>query len=307
MGFLLSQLKNISFTRKLYYLILLLSIKLVLVVGALAWVSWLGQQEARQEQSVQELNETIWDSVSRLQALNSTVHQYILHHQTADRLWVEQNLPLLQNAFTRLQGEGLLRSSSAHLQESLQTYSYRIRAVFRYMEQYGLTPEEGLQGEMRADIHRVEHLVNDVPEWEVQLLLIRRNEKDFMLRMNMEYGTAVKEQAEALLAAIVASQDPNREEMEQRLREYQDNFQQLVTLSLNMRDSIAALPRLWGAVAEHIATLRDEMQKLRTAERVRYEQATQRLTWVLTMGLILILLVTGALLSAIFYGNILKP
>jgi len=53
----------------------------------------------------------------------------------------------------------------------------------------GLTPEEGLEGELRKAVHSIEAVVTKqgISELEVLLLQCRRHEKDYMLRGNPDY------------------------------------------------------------------------------------------------------------------------
>ncbi|MEO5341171.1 MAG: ATP-binding protein [Magnetococcus sp. MYC-9] len=308
MGYILAQLKNITFIRKLYYLILLLFIKLLLVVGALAWVAWLGQQEVNRERAVQQLHEATWDVVAQLHALNGTVHQYILHRKDPDWRWIEQNMPTLLSAFDRLRQHPLfVHLESGSLLERVHRYSEQVHMLSQHMETIGLTEEQGLQGEMRQAAHRVEHLLEPNPEWNLQMLQIRRAEKDFMLRLEPRYLETLHTLFADLLNKLNRSTDPNRQELDLGLQLYQARFQLLATLTLTLQDEMRSIYALWRGISDGIFSLRASMQRLQEQESRRYEQARHRLLVALGVGIILLLLLTGVLLAAIFYGNILKP
>ncbi|WP_119395725.1 methyl-accepting chemotaxis protein [Salinibius halmophilus] len=51
----------------------------------------------------------------------------------------------------------------------------------------GLTPTDGLYGGLRAAIQEVESNLSNEPELRADMLMLRRHEKDFMLRLGMKY------------------------------------------------------------------------------------------------------------------------
>ncbi|MBF0461155.1 MAG: HAMP domain-containing protein [Magnetococcales bacterium] len=309
MRFILNQLKNIAFTKKLYYLIFMLFIKLLVVVGTLGGVYWLNLQEANRDRSIDQLSELTWDLVAQLHELNGNVTRYVLRHEETDQAWVERDMPKLLADFARLQREQTLLKQweGVHLQTDFQHYADLVRLLFRQIDRYGENEEKGVQGEMRGTIHQVERLLESHPLWGFQLLNIRRSEKDFMLRMEEGYVVALHQRVSALLAEVGASSDANREQITQRLIEYQEKFQELSTLVLSIQKNTNEIHALWDAIADGITALRVDTQKMREDERLRYHTATDRLAVALLVGVVLILLLTGTLLSSIFYGNILKP
>ncbi|MBF0461837.1 MAG: HAMP domain-containing protein [Magnetococcales bacterium] len=310
MNFMLDQLKNITFTKKLTYLIFMLFIKLVIVVGTLGWMFWLNQQEIGRWQSVDQLSELAWDVMAQLHELNEHVHQYILHHKDdANREWVEQNIPKVYFNFNLLMQEkrAIVQSTSTDLKGIFQKYTERVQHLFKQVEQYGVTHESGIYGEMRDTIHKVEILLESHPVWGLQLLQIRRAEKDFMLRMEEGYKVKLNQRVNALLTELSSSKDANREEMTRRLIEYRDKFQELSSLTLAIQGNIQAIYALWEEMSGEVSLLRTGAQEMREAEHIRYKQVTHYLSIAFLVGIVLILVITGVLLSIIFHNNILKP
>ncbi len=309
-AFLLERLKNITFIKKLYYLIFLLFVELSVVVSGFAGVYWLNLQDARQERTMNQQAEMTWNLLAALHELNDNVSQYILHRQAHNRAQVEQQMPQLLSAFVRLvETQGLERRSAfiTHLREDFHRYVELTQRLFQQMDHYGITHNEGLQGEMRQAVHRVEHLLDMQPAQQIQLLLIRRAEKDFMLRSEDSYANAVQQLTNVLLSEVSQSAAKNRKEVADRLIAYRKKFVELVAISHAMNDTVTLLQVLWGDVAGDISNLRAETLKHRAEETLRYEQAAHQWTISLLSGIVLVLLFTGILLSVIFYSNILRP
>mgnify|MGYP000241333449 CR=1 FL=1 len=71
----------------------------------------------------------------------------------------------------------------------LAVYSSKFKKVVVLNQEVGLTPKSGLYGALRDAVHQVESLVklHDDPRLMVEMLQLRRAEKDFMLRRDDSY------------------------------------------------------------------------------------------------------------------------
>ncbi len=196
---------------------------------------------------------------------------------------------------------------SAHLLDDFQIYVGMIERLLQQDERYGVTQNLGLQGEMRLTVHRVEQLLENHPLWSLQLLSIRRAEKDFMLRLEEVYVVMLHQRVNILLAEVQASEQPERREVAQRLLDYQEKFQELAALDLSMQKGIKSMHVLWDDMAADLSALRAETEQAGEQEHIRYREAIQRLAILLIVVIALVLVVTGYLLSIIFHGTILRP
>ena len=96
---------------------------------------------------------------------------YDLNHLTAnlETIDIDQNGPI-------------------NLKAILNDYQSTFTAIVNLQQKIGLTPKTGLYGELRGSVHDVETaLGNDHFEAMSMMLSLRRNEKDFMLRLNEKY------------------------------------------------------------------------------------------------------------------------
>ena len=83
-------------------------------------------------------------------------------------------------------GSGLNEIKS--VQSALREYQQHFLAIARLQKKIGLNPKDGLYGELRNAVHGVEELIGSNDNLLLSnMLQLRRNEKDFMLRLNEKY------------------------------------------------------------------------------------------------------------------------
>ena len=75
------------------------------------------------------------------------------------------------------------------LNTALQGYTSAFNALAEQRVVAGLTPTTGLYGSLREAVHKVEEALNAESDYELlyQMLMLRRHEKDFMLRLAPKY------------------------------------------------------------------------------------------------------------------------
>lgn len=75
------------------------------------------------------------------------------------------------------------------LQQSLDGYVASFNALAALRTEAGLTPKTGLYGSLRDAVHQVEESLKAGNDYELlyQMLMLRRHEKDFMLRLDAKY------------------------------------------------------------------------------------------------------------------------
>jgi methyl-accepting chemotaxis protein len=94
----------------------------------------------------------------------------------------------------------------------------------------GLTPTSGLYGQLRQAVHNVESLIGE-QDYEILsgMLQLRRNEKDFMLRLDPKYVDKLNTNYQQLVNTIKQkSSIDNKDRILEKLEKYQQAFNQLV-------------------------------------------------------------------------------
>lgn len=113
-----------------------------------------------------------------------TKYEQALHQSAA------QLLEKLKTITTSAQAQGVNTTAISRLHEVVQTYVTVFNEVVAQKKQIGLHPEEGIEGQMRKAIHEAENGFKELKDYKMQTLMLtlRRNEKDFMLRMSSKYA-----------------------------------------------------------------------------------------------------------------------
>ncbi|USH04510.1 methyl-accepting chemotaxis protein [Grimontia kaedaensis] len=183
----------------------------------------------------------------------------------------------------------------------LEKYQRDFSALVNQRLEIGASHDLGLKGTTRAASHRVEREILKVDNDMLynKLLMLRRHEKDFLLRSDTQYVDKFNALMDELSPAITTSDMPasNRLIMETALREYHKTFNTLATgmeevgltpqigLHGSLRASVQEAERQMRALSEHLVTAID----------IREKSVTKRLTLIggalaiivcLTLGLI---------------------
>jgi len=110
------------------------------------------------------------------------------------------------------------------IEKPLAQYTTTFGEYAETMKIMGLAPDKGLEGELRAAAHELEKafVALDRPALNVKALMLRRHEKDFMLRHQDKYLAANAAMADELKRAIGA--DPSLEAQHKKLTDLVDVY-----------------------------------------------------------------------------------
>ena len=117
------------------------------------------------------------------------------------------------------------------LKTILKEYRQHFANLVALQQKIGLNPKDGLYGDLRARVHEVETLIGDQDYFILSgMLQLRRNEKDFMLRIDDKYVTRLSNNTDKLIDNVYASEfdDGTKEEIVDLLNAYRTSFNNLV-------------------------------------------------------------------------------
>ncbi|MBB1381698.1 methyl-accepting chemotaxis protein [Shewanella sp. SR41-2] len=119
-----------------------------------------------------------------------------------------------------------------HFKKNLNDYKTIFNEIIALKVEIGLTPESGLYGDLRSAVKKVEIVLSDNAEDAllVEMLQLRRSEKDFMLRRDPKYIQAFDDGIARLLTQIQQSNImfSQKEQLTADVKDYQVNFKKLV-------------------------------------------------------------------------------
>lgn len=100
---------------------------------------------------------------------------------------LKQTLIEVNSLSAKLKTANIDTSALTEMGASLKDYGSRFNRVVEHQRTIGYDSKSGLYGALRAKIHSVEEKLSDAPELRASMLMLRRHEKDFMLRRNLKY------------------------------------------------------------------------------------------------------------------------
>ncbi|MCZ7448668.1 HAMP domain-containing methyl-accepting chemotaxis protein [Agrobacterium rhizogenes] len=188
---------------------------IAVIAGMLLWQR---QMEARYRVA----EETLIERDGVLTALQDDLHESRLHQRdfllTRDMKSVVQfgqTMNQVRQSLDDLEGSATSenRARLEKLAQGAEAYSERMKALVAKNRELGLTPSEGLEGAMRNGVHSIEKLTDAVTNTEIRasMLMMRRHEKDFILRRDETYVTKHAAEVETFKALVKLEYRPGAE------------------------------------------------------------------------------------------------
>ncbi|MCK8044687.1 methyl-accepting chemotaxis protein [Shewanella sp. 1CM18E] len=148
--------------------------------------------------------------------------------------------------------------------QAVMSYSDTFKRVTNLNQQIGLTPKTGLYGTLRRAVHQVEEVVGryNEPSLMVQMLQLRRAEKDFMLRRNQSYVVKFDVNLAKFSSMLASSQlSPEvKQQVTKLIGQYDTDFKALVDKEQQMGLSISEGEL--GQLRKAVATTEQALQQL---------------------------------------------
>ena len=180
-------------------------------------------------------------------------------------------------------------------------YATRFNNVVSAQRLIGLNENQGLQGKLRDAVHTVEKRLAefDQPRLAVLMLMMRRHEKDFMLRGEEKYGEELKKRVNEFEPALAKTELPPalKVEIKGLIDTYQSSFLAFMVGQSSLNEEAEDLAAIYSRI-------RPVLLEVRTAADERYNAAQETSTVLRQNMLWVIALMTLAIgVLAIFSGR----
>ena len=170
-----------------------------------------------------------------------------------------------------LQQRGLNSDQVKKLRGILVEYQKVFNHMVEQQKTLGLDPESGLYGKLRSAVHNVEQGINALNQAQMlaQMLLLRRHEKDFMLRLDLKYLSKFDDDYNEFTTLLKSSNiaSNNKTAILTNIELYKNNFHLLVegqqTIGLSSAEGI--LKEMRGTVHQTEELLDDLSATLKVA------------------------------------------
>jgi len=127
---------------------------------------------------------------------------------------------------------GLSLPEFTSMRNVLTQYDNHFKKLVTLQQRIGLHAKDALYGELRTAVHNIEELIgNDDYQLRSEMLQLRRNEKDFMLRLDEKYVEKHQKNSDILASSVQASAftQTKKQDVLELLTSYQHAFANLVS------------------------------------------------------------------------------
>jgi methyl-accepting chemotaxis protein len=206
---------------------------------------------------------------------------------------------------TELANHGIKTENARLLREIMLSYQQKFTLLVEHQKTLGLDPTSGLYGELREAVHQVESYINTYHDYQVlaDMLMLRRREKDFMLRNDLKYLARFKQDFSQFTSSLRASNiipDSAKAAINQAAQNYQQTFSQFVAskedLGLSSSEGILGELRQTVHKSDSLLTLLHQETDIAIEELRQSTQLISIISAVL-IGIIIVLIIIFLSLS----------
>lgn len=181
--------------------------------------------------------------------------------------------------------------------DGITAYHAQFKQVAEDVLAIGLTEEDGLRGKLRTAVHNVEERLNEFgpAEMLVKMLMMRRHEKDFLLRVDAKYIGRIDDRRSELKALLDAS-DINataRREIEELTAVYVSSFKELAGLILDLDEKTSGLSKIFADLEPVMQAVADAIQADGTAAIAKADQVVEQTKIIIPTSIAVVTLVAA--------------
>ncbi|WP_421246299.1 methyl-accepting chemotaxis protein [Aeromonas sanarellii] len=204
-----------------------------LVATAMLTLSGLFFYASQESRHMMEAQRSV-DALERaMLQLRGAEQDFLLHKDPADVDRFNAVLADVHSLEQTLEADdrlGNARAGLTGLDRQFGAYGKAFNELVAQQQKIGLGPEDGLYGRLRAAVHKVEEALKaqDQQTLLITMLQLRRAEKDFMLRSDIQYLERFQTLHAAFQQGLGGLPQAQRNELEQASEQYRQDFVALV-------------------------------------------------------------------------------
>ncbi|MFM5843878.1 methyl-accepting chemotaxis protein [Aeromonas sanarellii] len=204
-----------------------------LVATAMLTLSGLFFYASQESRHMMEAQRSV-DALERaMLQLRGAEQDFLLHKDPADVDRFNAVLADVHSLEQTLEADdrlGNARAGLTGLDRQFGAYGKAFNELVAQQQKIGLGPEDGLYGRLRAAVHKVEEALKaqDQQTLLITVLQLRRAEKDFMLRSDIQYLERFQTLHAAFQQGLGGLPQTQRNELEQASEQYRQDFVALV-------------------------------------------------------------------------------
>ncbi|KIZ48083.1 chemotaxis protein [Rhodopseudomonas palustris] len=165
-----------------------------------------------------------------------------------------------------------LAADVGRIGDALKAYEGHFEAVLAQKTRLGLDEKSGLEIKLRTSVHDIEKMADrfDEPQMKISMLMMRRHEKDFMMRRDGKYVDQLTAQAKKFSALIDSASLPAdaKTALATKLADYQRDFLAWAETAKALGTELAAMSASFAPIEPLIESMVGSV----TAARLAAEQ-----------------------------------
>ena len=207
-----------------------------------------------------------------------------------------------------LKESNLNHQRADELSTLLKQYGGIFNGLVSAQKEIGLNPKDGLYGGLRTAVHNVEDIIKTMGDNQLQadMLMLRRNEKDFMLRLDMKYPEKLEKNLGKMRDHLDSSQHPDhhKQEINTLLDQYHSRFMALV--SANQKKGLNSKEGLQGDMRNTVHQTEELLDAMYAELEAAIAAHTSRVN---TISIIAIIVLAGLIIGSLAWLaiTILRP
>jgi methyl-accepting chemotaxis protein len=189
-------------------------------------------------------------------------------------------------------------------------YSKSFVAAVDLAHKLGLTPDTGLEGTLRNSVHEIEGSLTGFKDSRINelMLTMRRHEKDFMLRHDLQYRDQFKQAASAFGEGLGLSNVPvaDKSKISKQLSDYQSEFVAYVEATQALLGKQGETSDAYSKIEPDMDAVAQSITKFATESNVAAATVRDDTARLLTTAIVVTLLIVGVFAFLVGRG-ITKP
>jgi methyl-accepting chemotaxis protein len=187
----------------------------------------------------------------------------------------------------------------ARLRPSVNVFATRFHNVVAAQRTLGYDEDHGLQGQLRDAVHAVEGILfkADLPRLSVLMLMLRRHEKDYLLRGEQKYIDLLHKRVDEFKAALANSElDAAMKDQVRRLIDiYRDRFDAYTVAADSLREQSEDLTQVYDALSPRVTEIVDRVRQRHAAAQASIVDSRLETTRLMITAIVLVVICAGLL------------
>nr|WP_319383306.1 methyl-accepting chemotaxis protein [uncultured Roseibium sp.] len=215
-----------------------------------------------------------------------------------------QSVDTALEQMSQLEASGVASESIQNLKSEVARHSQQFHTVSDLHIKIGLNEKEGLEGNLRKAVHNVEELLKtaEMDALTVKMLMMRRHEKDFMMRGAEKYVARIdkrREEFDAILKDSALTAELTSE-LSTLMDSYQSGFKAYAETAMILQPETKQLSKIFAEMKPDFAKIREVTTEGQNVANANFESTignTDQTFLIASVGILAVGIFLGLLIG----------